>query len=139
MTATTEDTTDSQRGEGVSPGTAASLRNVMDRLLSGRPRRTDGRLTTDSLWKKPKSAGHQSAMEAGRAGQFPSARNGRLGGFAVTAGGLVFRVAGRGAPSVAPSLQRLRRRTLIDRVADGVDRGRQPVPGRPRRNLWVTC
>jgi hypothetical protein len=38
--------------EGVSPRTAAALREAMDRLLAGRPQRTDGRLVKDNLWKE---------------------------------------------------------------------------------------
>jgi hypothetical protein len=56
VTAISEDTAGLQHDEGVSPRTAASLREAMDRLLSGRPQRTDGRLVKDNLWKKPKSA-----------------------------------------------------------------------------------
>lgn len=39
-------------GEGVSPRTAATLREAMNRLLAGRPQRTDGRLVKDNLWKE---------------------------------------------------------------------------------------
>jgi hypothetical protein len=38
--------------EGVSPTTAADLRDAMNRLLAGRPHRTDGRLVKDNLWKE---------------------------------------------------------------------------------------
>jgi hypothetical protein len=43
---------DAQRDEGVSPRTAKRLRDAMDRLLAGRPQRTDGRLIKDNLWKE---------------------------------------------------------------------------------------
>lgn len=36
----------------MSPRTAAALREAMDRLLAGRPQRTDGRLVKDNLWKE---------------------------------------------------------------------------------------
>ena len=42
----------SQPGNGVSPRTAKRLREAMDRLLTGQPRRTDGRLIKDNLWKE---------------------------------------------------------------------------------------
>jgi hypothetical protein len=38
--------------EGVSPRTAATLREAINRLLAGRPQRTDGRLVKDNLWKE---------------------------------------------------------------------------------------
>lgn len=38
--------------DGVSPGAAKRLRDAMDRLLAGRPQRTDGRLNKDNLWKE---------------------------------------------------------------------------------------
>jgi hypothetical protein len=38
--------------EGVTAQTAAALREAMDRLLAGRPQRTDGRLVKDNLWKE---------------------------------------------------------------------------------------
>lgn len=41
-----------EHDEGVSTATAASLRQAMDRLLAGRPQRTDGRLVKDNLWKE---------------------------------------------------------------------------------------
>lgn len=39
-------------GNGVSPRTSAALRQAMERLLAGRPQRTDGRLIKDNLWKE---------------------------------------------------------------------------------------
>jgi hypothetical protein len=42
----------SQPEDGVSPRTAKRLREAMDRLLTGQPRRTDGRLIKDNLWKE---------------------------------------------------------------------------------------
>lgn len=39
-------------GTGVSPRTSVALRQAMDRLLAGRPQRTDGRLIKDNLWKE---------------------------------------------------------------------------------------
>ena len=41
-----------QPGNGVSPRTAKRLREAMDRLLTSRPQRTDGRLIKDNLWKE---------------------------------------------------------------------------------------
>ena len=38
--------------EGVSPRAAKRLRDAMDRLLAGRPQRTDGRLLKENLWKE---------------------------------------------------------------------------------------
>lgn len=38
--------------EGVGADTAKSLRDAMDRLLAGRPQRTDGRLIKEILWKE---------------------------------------------------------------------------------------
>ncbi|MFH8894387.1 hypothetical protein [Streptomyces sp. NPDC017949] len=38
--------------EGVAAATAKTLREAMDRLLTGRPRRTDGRLIKDNLYKE---------------------------------------------------------------------------------------
>ena len=38
--------------QGVSPRAAKRLRDAMDRLLAGRPQRTDGRLIKDNLWKE---------------------------------------------------------------------------------------
>jgi hypothetical protein len=46
------DRTQQTDGEGVSPQTAATLREAMNRLLSGRPQRTDGRLVKDNPWKE---------------------------------------------------------------------------------------
>jgi hypothetical protein len=43
---------DAQHEEGVSPRAAKHLRDAMDRLLAGRPQRTDGRLIKDNLWKE---------------------------------------------------------------------------------------
>jgi len=46
-------TTDPAQPEnGVSPRTATRLREAMDRLLTGRPKHTDGRLIKDNLWKE---------------------------------------------------------------------------------------
>jgi hypothetical protein len=42
----------SQSEVGVSPRTAKLLREAMDRLITGQPRRTDGRLIKDNLWKE---------------------------------------------------------------------------------------
>ena len=39
-------------GDGVSPAAATALRSAMNRLLTGRPTRTDGRLIKDNLWKE---------------------------------------------------------------------------------------
>ena len=36
----------------MSPRAAKRLREAMDRLLAGRPQRTDGRLIKDNLWKE---------------------------------------------------------------------------------------
>ena len=41
-----------QPSQTVSDRTAKSLRDAMDRLLAGRPQRTDGRLIKDNLWKE---------------------------------------------------------------------------------------
>jgi hypothetical protein len=41
-----------QHDEGVSPRAAKRLREAMERLLAGRPQRTDGRLIKDNLWKE---------------------------------------------------------------------------------------
>lgn len=41
-----------EQGEGVSENTAKRLRDAMQRLLAGRPQRTDGRLIKDNLWKE---------------------------------------------------------------------------------------
>ena len=43
---------DTQHDEGVSPRAAKRLRDAMDRLLAGRPQRTNGRLIKDNLWKE---------------------------------------------------------------------------------------
>jgi hypothetical protein len=43
---------EAQHDEGVSPSAAKRLRDAMDRLLVGRPQRTDGRLIKDNLWKE---------------------------------------------------------------------------------------
>jgi aspartate oxidase len=43
---------DALHDEGVSPSAAKRLRDAMDRLLAGRPQRTDGRLIKDNLWKE---------------------------------------------------------------------------------------
>lgn len=52
MTSNPVDLTRSAHSEGVSPQTAATLREAMNRLLSGHPQRTDGRLVKDNLWKE---------------------------------------------------------------------------------------
>jgi hypothetical protein len=50
---TVPDTADgAEHDDGVSPRTAKRLRDAMDRLLAGRPQRTDGRLIKDNLWKE---------------------------------------------------------------------------------------
>jgi hypothetical protein len=41
-----------QPSQTVSDRTAKRLRDAMDRLLAGRPQRTDGRLIKDNLWKE---------------------------------------------------------------------------------------
>jgi hypothetical protein len=41
-----------QHDDGVSPRAAKRLREAMERLLAGRPQRTDGRLVKDNLWKE---------------------------------------------------------------------------------------
>lgn len=38
--------------DGVSTRAAQQLRDAMQRLLAGRPQRTDGRLLKDNLWKE---------------------------------------------------------------------------------------
>ena len=43
---------DPQHDGGVSRRAAKRLRDAMDRLLAGRPQRTDGRLIKDNLWKE---------------------------------------------------------------------------------------
>jgi hypothetical protein len=46
-------TTDPAQAEsGVSPRTAARLREAMNRLLTGQPEHTDGRLIKENLWKE---------------------------------------------------------------------------------------
>jgi DNA-directed RNA polymerase subunit L len=46
-------TTDPAQPEtGVSPRTAARLREAMNRLLTGQPKHTDGRLIKENLWKE---------------------------------------------------------------------------------------
>lgn len=52
MTITSDRSAESVQDEGVSPRTAAALREAMDRLLAGRPQRTDGRLVKDNLWNE---------------------------------------------------------------------------------------
>lgn len=41
-----------QTESGVSPRTAACLREAMNRLLAGQPKHTDGRLIKENLWKE---------------------------------------------------------------------------------------
>ena len=41
-----------QTESGVSPRTAARLREAMNRLLAGQPKHTDGRLIKENLWKE---------------------------------------------------------------------------------------
>lgn len=43
---------DETQDEGVSPRAGKRLRDAMDRLLAGRPQRTDGRLLKENLWKE---------------------------------------------------------------------------------------
>ena len=43
---------DAQHDKGVSPRAAKRLREAMERILAGRPQRTDGRLIKDNLWKE---------------------------------------------------------------------------------------
>ena len=38
--------------DGVSPETAKALRAAMQRLFTGKPQRTDGRLTKENLWRE---------------------------------------------------------------------------------------
>ncbi|MFI7356221.1 hypothetical protein BJP40_01180 [Streptomyces sp. CC53] len=38
--------------DGVSPETARALRAAMQRLFTGKPQRTDGRLTKENLWRE---------------------------------------------------------------------------------------
>lgn len=52
MTTVPEPTGEAQQNEGVSPHAAKRLREAMDRLMAGRPLRTDGRLIKDNLWKE---------------------------------------------------------------------------------------
>lgn len=52
MTLASDRTAEPTADEGVSPRIAATLREAMDRLLAGRPQRTDGRLIKDNLWKE---------------------------------------------------------------------------------------
>jgi aspartate oxidase len=52
MSSVPEVTDDENQDEGVSPRAAKRLREAMDRLLAGRPQRTDGRLIKDNLWKE---------------------------------------------------------------------------------------
>lgn len=52
MTTGPDHTVDKFVEEGVSAQTAATLREAMNRLLAGRPQRTDGRLVKDNLWKE---------------------------------------------------------------------------------------
>jgi predicted RNase H-like nuclease len=44
--------TDAQHGDGVSAPTAKRLREAMQRLLTGRPQHSDGRLIKDNIWKE---------------------------------------------------------------------------------------
>ncbi|MBX9978192.1 hypothetical protein [Mycobacterium gordonae] len=52
MSSRPEVSDDDEHDEGVSPRAAKRLREAMDRLLAGRPQRTDGRLIKDNLWKE---------------------------------------------------------------------------------------
>ena len=52
MNSDPKDVDEEQPGQGVSPRAAKQLRDAMDRLLAGRPQRTDGRLIKDNLWKE---------------------------------------------------------------------------------------
>ena len=52
MTSVPDMSHDTQLDEGVSPRAAKRLRDAMDRLLAGRPQRTNGRLIKDNLWKE---------------------------------------------------------------------------------------
>ena len=52
MTSVPDMSHDTQHDEGVSPRAAKRLRDAMDRLLAGRPQRTNGRLIKDNLWKE---------------------------------------------------------------------------------------
>lgn len=53
MTTLPDDTTRTDRAQDrVSTRAASALREAMERLLAGRPYRTDGRLIKDNLWKE---------------------------------------------------------------------------------------
>jgi hypothetical protein len=52
VTITPDHSAEPVQDEGVSPRTAAALHEAMNRLLAGRPQRTDGRLVKDNLWKE---------------------------------------------------------------------------------------
>ena len=54
MTTVPDDTTRTEpaQEDRVSTRAAIALREAMERLLTGRPRRTDGRLIKDNLWKE---------------------------------------------------------------------------------------
>jgi hypothetical protein len=52
MSSVPEFADDETEDEGVSPRAAKRLRDAMDRLLAGRPQRTDGRLIKNNLWKE---------------------------------------------------------------------------------------
>ncbi|RFZ10396.1 hypothetical protein DSM43518_02310 [Mycobacterium marinum] len=52
MTYSQEAAAEPQPGYTVSDRTTKCLRDAMDRLLAGRPLRTDGRLIKDNLWKE---------------------------------------------------------------------------------------
>lgn len=47
-----KDVDEEKHGHRMSPRAATQLRDAMDRLLAGRPQRTDGRLIKDNLWKE---------------------------------------------------------------------------------------
>jgi hypothetical protein len=47
-----DDSTPGNPDDGVSTRAAQQLRDAMERLLAGRPQRTDGRLLKDNLWKE---------------------------------------------------------------------------------------
>ena len=55
-----------QHDEGVSPRTAKRLRDAMDRLLAGRPQRSDGRLIKDNLWKEAEVSRRATMNRAAR-------------------------------------------------------------------------
>ena len=64
MTSDPGDRTQQTDGEGVSPQTAATLREAMNRLLSGRPQRTDGRLVkAGAQWIKTYPTGDAAAPD----------------------------------------------------------------------------